>query len=486
MKDDSLKRSVLSNLIWKFGERIGAQCVSFVVSIVLARLLMPEDYGLVTMVTIFITIANVFVSNGFGESLVQKKDADNIDFSTIFYFEIVFSTGIYLILFLIAPYIADFYNEPVLCNVLRVFALRIPLTGINSVQQAYVKKKMIFKKFFFSTIIGTAISAVVGIVMAYRGFGVWALIAQYLCNSIMDTVILWVTVKWRPDFVFSFQRLKSLVSYGWKIMAAGLINSFYSQLRSLVIGKIYSASDLAYYNRAQQFPQLLVTNVNASIDGVLFPAMSKEQSDKEKMVRIMRRSIRVSSFILFPLMTGLAVVATPLIRLVLTDKWLPCVPYLQIISIQFVLQPIQTANLQAIKALGRSDLFLKLEILKKVVGILSILLVMRMGVMAIAVTEVLYCVYASIVNAHPNRKLLNYGYKEQIKDLIPAIALSALMGGIVNLYNYLALPDFATLVLQVLTGAVVYVLGAYIFKVETFYYILDMIKSYLPLHQKQR
>lgn len=479
MEKDSLKKSVLNNLIWKFGERIGAQCVSFIVSIVLARLLLPADYGLVTMVTIFITIANVFVSNGFGESLVQKKDADNVDFSTIFYFEIVFSFGIYMILFITAPYIADFYNEPVLCNVLRVFALRVPLAGINSVQQAYVKKKMIFKKFFFSTIIGTIVSAVVGIALAYRGFGVWALIAQYLCNSVMDTVILWVTVKWRPNLVFSVTRLKELVAYGWKIMAAGLINSFYSQLRSLVIGKVYTASDLAYYNRAQQFPQLLVTNVNASIDGVLFPAMSNEQNDKKRIVRIMRRSIKVSSFVLFPLMVGLAVVSTPLIRLILTEKWLPCVPYLQVICIQFMLQPIQTANLQAIKALGRSDLFLKLEIIKKIVGILSILMVMRMGVMAIAVTEVLYSVYASVINASPNKKMLGYGYKAQIIDIFPAVSLSLVMGIIVNLYNYLQCPDIMILVLQVITGAIIYMASAYIFKIESFSYILSMIKEYI-------
>lgn len=479
MEKDSLKKSVLNNLIWKFGERIGAQCVSFIVSIVLARLLLPADYGLVTMVTIFITIANVFVSNGFGESLVQKKDADNVDFSTIFYFEIVFSFGIYMILFITAPYIADFYNEPVLCNVLRVFALRVPLAGINSVQQAYVKKKMIFKKFFFSTIIGTIVSAVVGIALAYRGFGVWALIAQYLCNSVMDTVILWVTVKWRPNLVFSVTRLKELVTYGWKIMAAGLINSFYSQLRSLVIGKVYTASDLAYYNRAQQFPQLLVTNVNASIDGVLFPAMSNEQNDKKRIVRIMRRSIKVSSFVLFPLMIGLAVVSTPLIRLILTEKWLPCVPYLQVICIQFMLQPIQTANLQAIKALGRSDLFLKLEIIKKIVGILSILMVMRMGVMAIAVTEVLYSVYASVINASPNKKMLGYGYKAQIIDIFPAVSLSLVMGIIVNLYNYLQCPDIMILVLQVITGAIIYMASAYIFKIESFSYILNMIKEYI-------
>ncbi len=478
MDNNSLKRSVISNLIWKFGERIGAQCVSLVVSIVLARLLMPSDYGMVTMVTIFITIANVLVSSGFGESLVQKKDADNLDFSTIFYFEILFSVTIYGILFMLAPYIARFYNEPVLCNVLRVFALRIPLTGINSVQQAYVKKKMIFKKFFFSTLIGTITSAVVGISLAYAGFGVWALIAQYLCNSIMDTVILWMTVRWRPDLCFSLERLKYLVSYGWKIMAAGLLNSFYSQLRSLVIGKVYTAADLAYYNRGQQFPQLLVVNINSSIEGVLFPAMANEQKDVSKLVRIMRRSIKTSSYILFPCMVGLAAVAPVFVKLILTEKWLPCVPYLRIICIQFALQPIQTANLQAIKAMGRSDLFLKLEIKKKVVGILSIILVMRLGVMAIAATGALYSVYASIVNAHPNRKLMGYGYHDQIKDLSPALGLSAVMGIIVCLLGYLRLPAIVLLAVQVFAGAVIYIILSIVFKMEIFYYILDLLKSY--------
>lgn len=479
MENNTLKRSVISNLIWKFGERIGAQCVSLVVSIVLARLLMPSDYGLVTMVTIFITIANVLVSSGFGESLVQKKDADNLDFSTIFYFEIFFSVTVYIVLFVAAPHIAAFYNEPVLSNVLRVFALRIPLTGINSVQQAYVKKKMIFKKFFFSTLIGTITSAVVGITMAYAGFGVWALIAQYLCNSIMDTAILWMTVKWRPDLRFSFTRLKYLVSYGWKIMAAGLLNSFYSQLRSLVIGKMYSASDLAYYNRGQQFPQLLVVNINASIEGVLFPAMANEQKEVSRLVRIMRRSIKTSSYILFPFMVGLAAVAPVFVKLILTEKWLPCVPYLRIICIQFALQPIQTANLQAIKAMGRSDLFLKLEIMKKVVGILSIILVMRWGVMAIAVTGALYSVYASLINAQPNRKLLGYGYKAQIKDLFPALGLSAVMGIVVCLIGYVHLPDIALLLLQVISGVIIYILLSIIFKMEIFYYILDTVKSYI-------
>ena len=420
----------------------------------------------------------MLVSSGFGESLVQKNDADNLDFSTIFYFEIFFSVTIYAILFMLAPYIARFYNEPVLCNVLRVFALRIPLTGINSVQQAYVKKKMIFKKFFFSTLIGTITSAVVGISLAYAGFGVWALIAQYLCNSIMDTVILWMTVRWRPDLCFSFERLKYLVSYGWKIMAAGLLNSFYSQLRSLVIGKVYTAADLAYYNRGQQFPQLLVVNINSSIEGVLFPAMANEQKDVSKLVRIMRRSIKTSSYILFPCMVGLAAVAPVFVKLILTEKWLPCVPYLRIICIQFALQPIQTANLQAIKAMGRSDLFLKLEIKKKVVGILSIILVMRLGVMAIAATGALYSIYASIVNAHPNRKLMGYGYRDQIKDLSPALGLSAVMGIIVFLLGYLRLPTIVLLAVQVFAGAVIYIILSIVFKMEIFYYILDLLKSY--------
>ena len=373
---------VLSGLFWKFGERISAQLVTFIVSIVLARLLSPDDYGNIALVTVFITIANVFVVNGFGSALIQKQEADNVDFSSVFYANIVFSCFLYVIIFLVSPVVADFYASPILCPVLRVLGLRIPVAAINSVQQAYVSRHMLFKKFFFSTLFGTLLSGVVGCVMAYMGFGIWALVAQYLVNTSVDTIVLWFTVRWRPDFVFSFSRVKVLLSYGWKLLLSGLLDTGYTQLRSLIIGKKYTSADLAYYNRGQQYPQLVVTNINTSISSVLFPAISKCQDDLSRVKSMTRRAIKTSCYIMWPLMIGLGVIAEPLVSFMLTDKWLPCVPYLQIACFTYAFWPIHTANLEALKAIGRSDIFLQLEILKKGIGLVLLFLTMNYGVMA--------------------------------------------------------------------------------------------------------
>lgn len=317
------------------------------------------------MVTIFIDIANVFVSSGFGLALVQKKNADNKDFSTVFYFNIIFSCILYLIIFSLAPNISKFYGNQLLSPVIRVMAIKLPLAGINSVQNAYVERKMLFKKFFYSTLIGTIVSAIVGIILAYRGFGVWALVFQYIVNSTCDTLILWFTVKWRPEIYFSIKRMKNLFGFGWRMLLSSLINTIYMQLRSLIIGRVYTTQDLAYYNQGRKMPNLFVTNICSTIDSVLFPTMSKSQNDIVKLKKMVRKSIKISSYFMWPIMLGMFVISETLVRLILTEKWIPCVPFMRIACIQLALIPIQTSNLQAIKALGKSSLYLKLEIIKK-------------------------------------------------------------------------------------------------------------------------
>lgn len=476
-QSNNLTQQTVSGLIWKFAERIGAQLVTAIISIVLARILLPEDYGVVSIVTILITICNVFVSNGFGNSLIQKKDADEADFSSVFYASLVLSVGLYAILFFTAPYIARFYKNDLLSPVLRVMGLRVPIAAINSVQQAYVSRKMAFRKFFFATLIGTLISGAVGLYMAYDGYGVWALVGQYLTNVTIDTVMLWITVKWRPKRLFSFKKLKGLLAYGWKLLASGLLDTVYTELRSLVIGKKYSSADLAYYDKGKQFPSLIAVNVNASFNSVLFSAMSKVQDDREKVKQVTRRSIRLSSYILMPCMVGLAVVAEPFVRVLLTDKWLAAVPYLQIMCFVYAFYPIHTANLTAISAVGRSDLFLILEIVKKAVGIVSLLISMWFGVIWIALTSILTTLISSFINAFPNKKLLGYGYLEQIKDLLPAIGLSVLMGVPVYLMNFIPMNVYALLCLQVLTGAAIYLAASIAFKSESFGFILGYVKK---------
>lgn len=356
---------VLSGLWWKMLERIGAQGIGFIISLLLARMLTPSDYGKISLITVFIAIANVFVVSGFGTSLIQKKDADNLDFSSVFYFNVFFSLIFYILIYFCAPIIANFYNDISLIQIIRVLAVSIIISGLNNVQRAYVSKTMQFKKFFYSTLIGTIISGIVGVFCAYEGYGVWAIVAQQLSNQIIDTIVLWFTVGWKPEKKFSITRLKGLFSFGWKLLVSGLLDTLYNNIYSLVIGKFYDSETLGLYNRGYQFPNIIMSNINGPIQSVLLPAMSEVQDNKERVKEMTRRSIVTSTFIIFPMMVGMAAVAEPMVRLLLTDKWIACVPYLQISCITLALWPIHTANLQAINAIGRSDIFLKLEIIKK-------------------------------------------------------------------------------------------------------------------------
>lgn len=473
----SSQKSFLSNLIWKFLERCGAQLVTFIVSIVLARILDPTVYGTIALVTVIITLLQVFIDHGLGNSLIQKKDADDTDFSTVFYFNITLCFLLYLLLFLTAPLIAIFYNEPSLTPIVRVLGVTLIFSGLKNIQQAYISRNMLFKKFFFATLGGTIGSAVVGITMAILNFGVWALVSQHVFSVLVSTIILWATVKWRPKLVFSLERLKGLFSYGWKLLVASLMNSLYSNIRQLIIGKLYSTADLAYYNKGDQFPKLIITNISYSIDSVLFPVLAKEQSDKEVIKAIARRAIKISSFVLWPLMVGLAVCAEPLIRLLLTEKWMFCVPYLRIFCFIYVFYPINSSNLNAIKAIGRSDIILKLEVIKKIIGVVLLISTMWFGVIAIAYSLLFYALVDSFINAFPNRKLLNYNYFEQIKDMAPSILLSAVMGIAVFSITFIGLPDIFTLLIQVPLGVIIYVVGAKWFRFESFTYLLNLIKN---------
>ena len=476
--------NVITNFFWRFLERCGAQGVTFIVSIVLARLLDPTVYGTVALVTIFTTIMQVFVDSGMGNALIQKKDADDLDFSSVFYFNMAMCSVLYLIMFFAAPLIASFYRMPELTAIVRVLSFVVVISGVKNVQQAYVSRHLMFKRFFFSTLGGTIGAAVIGIAMAYLGFGVWALVAQMLFNAAVDTTILWITVKWRPKKMFSFQRLKSLFSYGWKLLASSLIDTVYNDLRQLIIGKKYSSGDLAYYNQGKKFPQLIVTNINTSIDSVLLPTMSKAQDDMAAVRSMTRRAIKTSTFLMMPAMIGLAVCAEPLVQLILTETWLPCVLFLRIFCITYAFYPIHTANLNAIKAMGRSDLFLKLEIIKKTVGIIAILITMWISVQAMAYSFLVTTILNQIINSWPNKKLLNYSYLEQVKDMMPQILLSLGMGAAIYAVSFLHLSASLTLLIQIPLGVLVYWSGSRIFHVESYTYIIEMVKNFKKRKKK--
>lgn len=466
---------VVSNFLWRFLERCGAQGVTFIVSLILARLLDPSVYGTVALITVLITVMQVFVDSGMGNALIQKKDADELDFSSVFWFNLTICIILYLIMLISAPWIANFYQMPELTPIIRVLSLTLIISGVKNIQQAYVSRNMLFKRFFFATLGGTIGAGLVGIAMAYFGFGVWALVAQMLFNSVVDTLILWITVKWRPKKIFSVKRLKELFSFGWKLLVSSLLNTVYEELRQLIIGKIYSSSDLAYYNQGKRTPQLIVTNINNSIDSVLLPVMSKEQDNQEHVRNMTRRAIKTSTYIMMPFMVGMAVCAESMVELILTEKWLPCVPFLRIFCFTFAFYPIHTANLNAIKAMGRSDLFLKLEIIKKIFDFTAIFLTMRISAMAMAYSLLITSITSQIINSFPNRRLLNYSYLNQLKDILPQILLSIGMGIIIYSVQWLGLNHLVTLIIQILTGIMIYVVGSKIFRIDSFEYLLNMI-----------
>ena len=378
-----------------------------------------------------------------------------------------------------APIIANFYKDVSLTPIIRVISLTIVISGVKGIQQSYVSRNMLFKRFFYATLGGTVFSAFLGIGLAYSGFGVWAIVAQQLSNTAIDTLILWLTVKWRPKKMFSWKRLKGLLSFGWKMLASALLDTLYGNIRSLIIGKMYSSADLAYYNQGDKFPYVIANNINTSIDSVLLPTMADVQDDAGRVKAMTRRAIKTSTYIMAPLMMGLAFCAEPIVRLVLTDKWLPCVPFLRIFCITYMFYPIHTANLNAIKAMGRSDLFLKLEIAKKIVGMTLLLSTMWFGVMAMAYSLLVSSVTSQIINSWPNRKLLNYRYLDQLRDILPGIALAIFMGCCVNLVGLLHLSNAATLLIQIPMGAAIYIGASAALHLESYEYLMGMIRPVL-------
>ena len=467
-------QTIISGMFWRFGEKITAQMVSFIVSVVLARMLTPHDYGIVGIVYIFIVIAEVFVTSGLGTALIQKKDATPQDFSTLFWCNLALSGVLYLLVFVCAPWIAAFYDIPLLTPVLRVCALRLPINAVNSIQNAFVSRHMDFKKFFFATLIGTVISAVVGIVMAYRGCGVWALVAQMLTNTLIDTVVIFLTIQWKPAFVFSFERAKPLVSYGWKILSTDLLGTIFNYLNAFIIGKKYSSADLAYYNQGNKIPELINNNVGSTLSAVLFPAMSIN-SDIGQIRQLRRKSLKMMEYIIFPLMLGLFCVARNLILVIYTEKWLLSVPFIRISCVAAIINVFGTTLIQEIKAIGRSDITLKMELIKKPLFLVIILIAMNFGTKAIAFTLVINSILAFCFNVYPVRKHIGFDFKMHFLDALPAFAMSLAMCAAVSVIGVMIKNCTVCLLCQVISGGLVYVGLSILTRNESYLYLKQII-----------
>lgn len=472
----SLKDKTVKGVIWSSIDRFSAQGIQFVFSILIARLLLPEDYGVIAMLGIFMAVSQTFIDSGFGSALIRKIDRTETDFSTVFYFNIAVASVFYAILFFSAPAIANFYETPLLESVTKVVALNLIINSLSGIHNAKLSIAIDFKSRAKISIITTLLTGAVGLWMAYAGYGVWALVVQNLFSSVLRTVMLWIIVKWHPKLVFSWKSFKELFSFGSKLLASGLLDTLYNNIYTLVIGKVFSPSTLGLYSKANSLAEFPSSNITGVLQGVTFPVLSTIQNEEERLADAYKRFLRLSAFVVFPLMVGLSAVANPFIRLVLTDKWEGAIILLQIICFALMWYPIHAINLNILQVKGRSDYFLKLEIIKKIQGVLVLVVTVPMGIVAMCYGKVVSSLISLIWNTHYTKKLINYGYFAQMKDLLPVLIHSLVMGGIVLLVVHFMPTLWLKLIVGVLIGMVYYIAGAYIMKFPEMDELLNLLK----------
>lgn len=463
-------------------ERACTQGAQLVVSIILARLLMPEAYGILALITVFVNLATVVVETGFGSSVIQKKDITKQQINTIFTFNLMVAVILCGTLWALAPLIASFYSnydQTLLIKVIRIYSLILPLGAVTSIQTAVLYRDMHFKKLFVVNILVTVLSSAVGIALAYMNAGVWALVFQQLSAKAVTLLILLVAVKWKPWLNFQFRQAGSMFRFGGNILLNRLLNMLYHQVSSLVIGKKYNPDTLAYYTKGNTFPSIIATNTDYALQKVMFSAYSKHQEDLEKVKSMMRKTICLSTFILSPLMFGMLACTENFIRVVLTDKWLPATIYMQIFCLSFFLQPIGTTAAQAFNGIGRSDLTLKIGVATKVTGIALVLAAVPFGVIYIALAVLMTTVVSAVVYAIANKRIFGYSIWEQLQDVggntLTAVAMMALCFVVGFLCRNMA--PIIALVLQVLAGAVWYVVSSLITKNKNITYVIHKVKS---------
>lgn len=473
------KRSVFKNIAWKLFERGSSLIVTFAVNIVLARLLEPADFGLAAMITVFVTLSQIFVTGGASNALIQKKDADELDFSSMFWVNLGLSALLYAILFVIAPVVSRFYGYVQLVPMLRVLGLNLLFAAVNAIQGAYISRNMLFRHYFYSTLSGKIGSGIVGIGMAFAGLGVWALIGQSLSLLLFESLILWFRVKWRPRKMFSAQRVKALYSFAWKIMLMSFTEAIGDQLRKMFIGKKHTSESLAYYDKGFLFPTNIITNISSSLGSVMFPVLSNAQDEDEgaRAIALCRRWTRLFAYTALPLLFGMIAVAEPLTILVLSKKWLPSVPYMQLACLVYAAWVIEIPIRETIKSMGHATIVLKMQIMKTAFALLSLLAVMNYGVMAIAVSAVVGGGFNIAVSMYYGKKYLAYTPMMLWQDVGNTFLLNVVMGLLVFALSFLSLPNLPLLLLQVLLGIAVYLGFSVLSKNENFVYLKDLLKG---------
>ncbi len=479
--DKKLVKQTSSGVLWNYLERLLAQAINLVISIILARLIAPEYFGVISIATIMINFCNIFVTNGFANSLIQSKTADKPIFNAIFYYGFASSLILYALVFFLAPILADFYEFEILTPVLRIMALRIPIASLNAVQHADLVRRLEFKKFFLSTLASAIISAIVGVTMAYTGFGIWALAAQYLVSAVVDTVVLMFVCSWRPGIKVAWKESLGLLYFGFKMLAAALIKNVYSEISGLIVGKKFSVESLAYYSKGKQFPNIIVVNLNSSLSRVLFSAMSKFQDDRERIKSMLRRSLKINIFIVCPIMVGMFICSDSIIRILLTDAWIESIPYLQLFCIVFLLKSIHNVYYQAFNSIGNSGLTLRIELISTIFGVSALLVsvFVLQNIYMVVISICLECLLSIILCSFAARKQLSYLLREQLRDILPLLLISGLMGAVVWLVGLPISNLFIQLIVKIVVGIFVYVALSKLMKIDSLSYLINILKDML-------
>lgn len=472
-----LKTRVFKGIIWSCVERFSVQGIMFLLQIIMARILTPADYGVIGMLTIFIAVAQSFVDSGFSNALIQKYNRDETDYSTVFYFNLVVGLFFYLLLFWAAPFIASFYRIPVLTDLTRIVALSILFNSLIVVQRTKLSIAIDFKLQSKISLLAVILSGIIGIVMAYRGYGVWSIAFQTVTNAGFNMLFLCFFCRWKPRGVFSWTSFRSLFSFGSKLLFSGLLNTLYNNIFTIIIGKKYSKADLGNYTRADQFCQFPSSNLTSIIQRVTFPVLSELQNDDERLSTAYRRFLRLSVFIVFPLMVGLAALTKPFILLVLTEKWSGVILLMQLLCFSYIWYPVHMINLNLLQVKGRSDLFLRLEVIKKVVGGIIIAFTVPFGVVAMCIGTIFTGVLSLAINAYYTGKLIQLGFIKQMLDIVPILVNSLAMGAVI--YGIISLIDsqIGQLVVGILCGILYYFLSNYLLRSNDLRYLFSLVKS---------
>lgn len=473
---ESLKHQAVKGVVWSAVERFSVQGVQFILGIIIARLVSPSEYGLIAMLGIFLAVAQTFIDSGFSNALIQKKDRTDIDYSTAFYFNLAIAVIVYGVLFLTAPLIADFYEESQLEVVTKWIGLNLIISGFSIVQRAKLTVKLDFKTQAKASLVAVLFSGIVGVVLAYKGFGVWALVIQALLNNLLDTLLLWICTKWMPSFVFSWNSFKTLFSFGSKLLLSGLLHTVYINLYSLVIGRKYSATDVGYYNRAYSLAQFPSINIVGIITRVIYPVQCEMQGDDEQLNRSFIQYLRISCYIIFPLMVGLSVLAKPLVLVLLTEKWLPMSDLLSILSIAYMWYPIMVINNQILNVKGRADYFFKAEIIKKILAIGILVTTIPFGIKILCLGVLLYNLLDVIIIIYFAKKVVLTGYFQQIKSVLPLLMLSFGMGGCTYIFMHLFTNPWIQLFIGIFIGPISYFIFSCFFCIREFKLVLSIVR----------